>query len=215
MKTQKIALFGASSETGMLVAEKALDRGHLVTAVVHNKNKFNLKSDHLKVKEGDPFYREDVYKNAVDNDIVICAEELLSSMPNYYISVLRSVIEGVKRAGVKHLIIIGYPYKIKHINSLDFQSIWRPLAYAQNEAIKLLEHEKDLDWCYVHSSEISSESKTNRLKYSDNEVVFISSKGLEGKFKADNYIDAILDKIEIEAGINSKKKSTMAFRMHG
>ncbi len=215
MKTQKIALFGASSETGMLVAEKALHRGHSVTAIVHNKNKFNLKAAHLKVEEGDPFYREDVYKNAVDKDIVICTEELLSSMPNYYISVLRSLIEGVKKARVKHLIIIGYPYKIKYINSLDFQSIWRPLAYAQNETIKLLEHEKDFNWCYVHSSEISSESKTKRLKYSDNEVVFISSKGLEGKFKADNYIDAVLDKIEIETSIYTKKQSAIVFRMHG
>ena len=214
MKTQKIALFGAATETGSRIAEKALDRGHLITAIVHNKSKYSLKSAHLKVEEGDPFYISDVYKNAVGKDIVICAEDLLSSMPNYYISVLRSVIAGVKKAGVKHLIIIGYPYKIKHTNSLDLQTVWRPLAYAQNETIKLLEHEKDFDWCYAHSSEISSQSKTNRLKYSDNEVVFISSKGLEGKFKADNYLDAILDKIEIETGI-TKKESVMAFRMHG
>lgn len=45
----KIALLGATGPSGLQVVKEALERGHVVTAVVRNPEKITDKHDNLKV----------------------------------------------------------------------------------------------------------------------------------------------------------------------
>jgi uncharacterized protein YbjT (DUF2867 family) len=56
----KIALFGATGNTGSRVADAALARGFEVTALVREPSRFKLRHDRLTVIQGDPRVAADV-----------------------------------------------------------------------------------------------------------------------------------------------------------
>ncbi|WP_330237590.1 NAD(P)-dependent oxidoreductase [Streptomyces sp. NBC_00525] len=69
----KIALFGANGTIGSCVLREALDRGHLVTAVVRDPAKVTLSHPHLTVVQGDVLDPRSVTAAAEGQDVVVSA----------------------------------------------------------------------------------------------------------------------------------------------
>jgi putative NADH-flavin reductase len=180
MSTKKIALFGADGQVMKKVAEEALRRGHIVIAVVRIPNEFRVMHPRLKVVSGDIMNRSEVSKYARGQDVVICVHEPALSHPQRHIDANRAIIEGARSAGVQHIISFGHPISLKLENSKEFHDLWRPVAEAQRETLKLFKNEQGLHWGYVHSVGISRSKKS---RYSISDEIILSNK--EGKNKID------------------------------
>jgi putative NADH-flavin reductase len=101
----KIALFGATGQTGSRALRLLLDRGDEVTVLARDPAKVTLKSEKLHVVAGDARDAEAVAKTIQGQDAVLAAFGPRSLKSDDIQEVfMRHVIEGMKRHGVKRLV---------------------------------------------------------------------------------------------------------------
>ncbi|KAM4745377.1 flavin reductase (NADPH)-like isoform 1-T2 [Anableps anableps] len=67
----KIALLGATGQTGQFLVKQALEQGHTVTAVVRNPAKLTVQHDNLKVVSADIFSADSLKPHFKDQDVVV------------------------------------------------------------------------------------------------------------------------------------------------
>jgi uncharacterized protein len=105
-----IVLIGASGFVGSAILKEALNRGHKVKAVVRNPSKITLKHQHLIIEKGDVSSSELVQKLCKGADVVISAYNPGWTNPNIVndtLEIYPSIIEGVKKSGVKRFLAVG------------------------------------------------------------------------------------------------------------
>ena len=107
---KKILLIGASGFVGTAILNEALDRGHQVTAVIRHPEKIKTVHKNLKVKQGDVSSAKTVADLCKGVDAVISAYNPGWTNPDIAAqttSGYKSIIEGVRKAGVKRLLVVG------------------------------------------------------------------------------------------------------------
>ena len=102
----RVAIFGASGQTGLFLVERALVQEHDVTAFVRTPETFPLRNDRLKVVIGDVRSRESVVRAIEGADAVICAvgERLKSSRVSS--EATENIIAGMKAHKVRRLVVV-------------------------------------------------------------------------------------------------------------
>ena len=105
----RIAIIGASGQVGAFIRDEALTRGYQVTAIVRHPEKITVQNPSLTV------VKADILKDKVDelvkgHDAVISAYNPGWSNPNIYneqIEGYEAIISGVKKSGIKRLLVVG------------------------------------------------------------------------------------------------------------
>ena len=105
----KVAIFGASGQTGLFLVERALLQKHEVAAFVRTPETFPLRHEQLRVLTGDVRSREAVAQAIEGADAVICAvgERLKSSRVGSQAT--ENIIAAMKQHGVKRLVAVTGP----------------------------------------------------------------------------------------------------------
>ena len=67
----KLAVLGATGQTGKQLVQQALEDGHDVTAIVRTPSKLNIVHDRLIIVEGNIFSAEDLKKHFQNADVVM------------------------------------------------------------------------------------------------------------------------------------------------
>ncbi|KAL4660451.1 hypothetical protein GN956_G524 [Arapaima gigas] len=67
----RIAVLGATGQTGQFLISQALQQGHAVTAIVRNRDKLTTAHDNLKVVEGDIFSEENLKLHFKEQDAIV------------------------------------------------------------------------------------------------------------------------------------------------
>ena len=103
----KIALIDATGYVGAAILKEALDRGHEVTAIVRNPDKL---TSHQKLHpaKGDVYNENEVARLVMAHDSVISAFNPGWTNPDIYSQQIKgthSIISGVKKSGVKRLLL--------------------------------------------------------------------------------------------------------------
>jgi uncharacterized protein len=194
MNVQKIALFGTSGETTQRLVTEALRRGHNITAIVGNETEFTMKHPNLKVVKGDVRKKEDVKKYASGHDVVICVHEPSQTNPREHVDITRSVIEGVKGSGIHNLVSTAHPWGQPAERTGKEYEDFKPIVKAQQEALKLFQNEKNLQWGYIHSIQPESDEKTGKFR-TGNELLLTTPEG-ETRIPVKEYASAIIDEAE-------------------
>ena len=154
----KIALIGASGFVGSVILREALERGHQVTAIVRNPEKITSTVNNLKKIKADIMNPEEVSEAVKGNDLVISAYNSGWTNPDIYNDFLKgskAIQEGVKKAGIKRLIVIGGAgslYAAPGVQFVDtpvFPSEWKPGALAARDYLNILKNEMDLEWTFL------------------------------------------------------------------
>ena len=103
----KVLVLGGSGKTGSLVIERALAKGHEVTALVRDGSEF--KQENARVVRGDATDREDVLKAVEGNEAVI--DTIGGSTPYKDTTLERTaahnVIEAMQAKNIRRLIVIS------------------------------------------------------------------------------------------------------------
>ena len=157
----KIALIGATGFVGSAVLAEALQRGHTVTALARQPAKLTPQPG-LAVVAADVLDERQVAAAVEGHDAVLSAYNPGWTAPDLYDTFLkgsRSIVAGVKRAGVKRLLVVGGAgslYVAPGVQLVDTEGFKShvpanvvPGALAARDALNELRTESALDWTFL------------------------------------------------------------------
>lgn len=170
----KIVIFGAAGGTGRILAERALAKGHQVTAFDRYPAALNIQHPKLTLVQGDVFNPSQVEEAIAGQDVVI---SVLGVRPGVTTPVCskgtENIIAAMQKLGVKRFICqSGF-----HVAALDGE--WRevpwlvpilPLFPKVNAmfADKVIQEQEirqsDLDWTIVRPARLTDGPRTGNYK---------------------------------------------------
>ncbi|WP_187285148.1 NAD(P)-dependent oxidoreductase [Streptomyces sp. OR43] len=107
--SSSIVVFGAGGRAGRRAVAEAVARGHRVTAVVRDPDRYpDLAGAGVTIVAGDVTRADSVAEVAAGHDAAISAAGRLD-MPSdeFYVSAAHALLDGLARAGVERLVLIG------------------------------------------------------------------------------------------------------------
>lgn len=104
----KIALFGATGQTGQLFLELAINKGYDVNVLVRDKTKLKTKSPKITIIEGDVLNLKDVNKTIENTSIVVSLFGHVKGSP-----------EWLQTNGTKNIVSAMQKYNVDRIISLS------------------------------------------------------------------------------------------------
>lgn len=202
----KIAIIGATGRAGSQLLEEALRRGHQVTAIARDPSRLQGRAGvtpvALDVTQGDGLVQA-----LSGHDVVLSAAHFATVAP-------QQIIEPVKRAGVKRLLVVGgagsllLPSGQRVIDSPDFPEAYKAEASAGSVFLDTLRQEHALDWTFLSpSAEFVEGERTGRYTVGKDHLLI----GADGKswITFADYAIALLDEVETPA--HSKQRFTVGY----
>jgi putative NADH-flavin reductase len=153
----KVALIGASGFVGTAILNELLQKGHRITAITRNPEKIK-KAENIIAVKADVLNESEVAEAVKGNDIVISAYNPGWANPNLYNEFLegsKSIQAGVKKAGIKRLIVIGGAGSlyvadgVQLIDTPQFPEEYKAGASAAKDYLNFLKDEKEMDWSFL------------------------------------------------------------------
>lgn len=202
---KKIVLIGASGFIGSVILKEALERGHMVKAIVRNPEKIALKNKNLELERRDVSSSKLVSKVCKGADVVISAYNPGWKNPNIAGDTLRiypAILEGVKSAGVKRFLVVGGAGSLfisPGLRFMDSGNIPEPFITAIKALagfyLETLTAEKKLDWIFFSPAmNISPGKRTGKFRLGKDDMIFDP----EGKssISVEDYAMAMIDEVE-------------------
>lgn len=153
----KVALIGPTGFVGKEVLKELLARGHEVVALARDPAKLEARP-RLTVMKADAKQAEQVAAAVEGVDAVVSAYNPGWTVPDIHTEFLegtRAIYDGVKRAGVKRLLVVGGAGSlfaapgVQLVDTPQFPAEWKQGALAAREALNLIRNETSLDWTFV------------------------------------------------------------------
>jgi hypothetical protein len=153
----KVILIGATGFVGSAILNELTQRGHQVTAVARNPEAVKLHSNVIAQKVN-ALIANEVAEAVKGHDAVISAYNAGWNNPDLYNEFLQgsnAIQEGVKRAGVKRLLVIGGAgslYVAEGVQKVDtpgFPQEWKAGALAARDYLNIIKKEQELDWTFL------------------------------------------------------------------
>lgn len=202
---KKITLIGASGFVGSAVLNEALDRGIEVTAVVREPKKIKVTNPHLKVVKGDVSSLDTVVELSEGMDAVISAYNPGWSNKDIYnetLSVYPTILKGVKKAGVKRLLIVGgagtlfVAPGVRVVDSGAIPDTIMPGVKSLGEFyLNILQKERDIDWVFFSpAGNIAPGKRTGKYRLGKDDLI-VDENG-KSSISVEDYAKAMIDEFE-------------------
>lgn len=152
----KVALIGATGFVGSHILQELINRNYEVTAIARNVDKIKDKP-HVLAVQTDVNDEGRLASALKGNDVVISAYNAGWENPEIYDDFLaggRHILQAVKDAGIKRLIIVGGAGSLKIndesriVDSPDFPAAIKPGALAAADYLEVVKREDELDWTF-------------------------------------------------------------------
>jgi putative NADH-flavin reductase len=193
-----IVLFGATGMIGSRVLRELVSRGHKVTAVVRDPSRVPNEPGVTAV-QGDVLDAASVAKIVKGADTVVSAYGP-GANAIAVVDATKSLIAGLKQAGVKRLIEVGgagslfVAPNVRLVDAPDFPTEWKPIALAHNESLDVL-RKSDLDWTYFSPAAfIQPGERTGKFRLGS-DTLLTDEKG-NSRISAEDYAIALADELE-------------------
>ncbi|WP_213651366.1 NAD(P)-dependent oxidoreductase [Paenibacillus sp. J23TS9] len=159
-----ITIFGATGTVGQALLKEALSREHEVTAVVRDVSRLTEKHERLHVVQGDILDPASVAEHTKGREAVISAYGPKFGSEEELVEAARSLVEGVRRSGVKRLLVVGGAGSlmtdegVRLMDTLSFPAEVFPLAKAHADAYEIYS-QSDLEWTYLSPAAVLEEGR--------------------------------------------------------
>ncbi|QXH47953.1 NAD(P)-dependent oxidoreductase [Pseudomonas xanthosomatis] len=202
----KIAIIGATGRAGSQLLEEALRRGHSVVAIARDPSQ-------LQGREGVTVKALDAKDSAALQAAVAGVDAVLSAA-HFSTLAPQAIIEPVKRAGVKRLLVVGgagsllLPSGHRVIDSPEFPEAYKAEASAGVKFLDALRQEPTLDWTFLSpSAEFVEGERSGRYALGKDHLLI----GADGKswITFADYAIAMLD--ELEKPAHSRARFTVGY----
>ena len=203
----KIALIGATGYVGSTILMEALSRGHQVLAILRHPEKLKLQNKNLSVVQGDVMDSEKLASLLKGNEIVISAYNSGWSNPDIYNEFIRgsrSIQEGVKKSGVKRLIVMGGAGSlfikpgVQLIDTPGVPEFAKAGSQAARDYLNILKKDDQLDWTFISPAiemgKASSGTRTGKYRTGSDSPVFDASH--KSSISVEDVAVATLDEVE-------------------
>lgn len=198
----KIVLFGASGTIGSSIAGEALARGHQITAVVRDPTRVGLQHPALSVVAGDILDPSRVAAVVTGHDAVASAvgPRLPSDDPKLVVDAAQSLIDGLTRARVDRLVIVGGAGSlevapgVQLVDTPEFPAAWKDVALAHRDALAVYRG-ADLDWTYISPAAMIGPGKRTGQYRTGTDQLLTDEEG-ESRISVEDFAVAFVDEIE-------------------
>lgn len=202
---KKVVIIGASGFVGSAILNEALSRGIEVTAVVRHPEKIKNSNPNLKIIKADISSADVVAEVVKGADAVISAYNPGWTNPNMYEDTLNTypaILNGVKKAGVKRLQIVGGAgtlFVSPGVRVIDTGAIPAEIIGGVKSLgefyLNTLIKEKDTDWAFFSpAGTIAPGERTGKYKLGKDDLI-VNSKG-ESNISVEDYAKAMIDELE-------------------
>jgi uncharacterized protein len=201
--SMNIALFGANGTIGQRILREALSRGHTVTAIVHTPSKLQISNPALTIIEGNVLDPASVAQTVAGHDAVISAIGPAhdgSSQADFLVKAAHSLIEGLSRADVQRLLVVGGAGSlevapgVKLLDTPDFPQAWLGAAKAHDNAFGIYKA-AHLNWTYL-SPAAFIEPGERRGTYRTGTDQLVTDANGKSYISAEDYAVALIDELE-------------------
>lgn len=167
-----ITIFGGTGKTGLLLIEKALKSGHIVTVFARTRSKISIQHKNLKIAKGElnePNSIEEAIKNA---DAVISVLGPSQNTKGLVIADgIKNIVDAMKKNGVKRLIATATPSfkdrndKFQFGFSFGIFMVKALIKDSYNNIVLTGKHisESDLDWTIVRLPMLSDKPASGKI----------------------------------------------------
>jgi putative NADH-flavin reductase len=193
MSMMKSAHFGATGNAGSRIVAEALRRGHKVTAIARHPEK-------LKPQPGLSAVRGDV-NNRADVAALVSGHDAVISSVKFQLIHPAILIEGVKQAKVKRLLVVGgagtleVAPGLQLLDTPDFPEAYKPEALGGREFLNLLRAEKILEWTFLcPSAEFAPGQRTGKFRLGKDRLLTLPNG--ESKMSMEDFAIAMIDELE-------------------
>jgi putative NADH-flavin reductase len=211
----KIAIYGASGMIGQRIAAEALARGHQVTGVVRHPARLAVTDQRFTAVKGSALDPAGVAATVAGHDAVVSAiGPAQEDDPAMLVEAARALTDGLARAGVPRLIVIGGAGSlevapgVQLVDTPEFPAAWRPTALAQRDALDTYRRVADLDWTYISpAAMIAPGERTGRFRIGGDSLL-VDAEG-QSRISAEDCAVALLD--ELEKPQHIRQRITVAY----
>ena len=208
----KVAIIGASGFVGSAILNEALNRGHVVTAIVRNPEKISITNPNLKVIKADVTNTEEVTRAVTGNEAVISSYSSFDK--DTYVTAINAVIDGIRKAGIKRLLAVSGAGSlevapgVQMLDTPSFPAEWKGGALATREAFYVIRQQNDLDWTvFSPAAVIAPGERTGKFRLGKDQLV--TDTDGNSKISTADYAIAMID--ELEKPQHIKARFTIAY----
>lgn len=202
---KQVVIIGASGFVGSALLDEALGRGWQVKALVRNAGKIRRRGPELKIVETDVTDEGKLEQLASGAEAVISAFNPGWSNPDIYDETLdgyRAIIEGVRRSGVKRLLVVGGAgslYVEPGVRVMDGPVPERILPGVRSLAqvyYDFLMPETELDWVFLSpSANLEAGARTAKFRLGKDDLLVDQATG-QSHISVLDYAVAMIDELE-------------------
>ena len=203
---RKIAIIGATGRAGSQLLEEALRRGHSVTGIARHASTLTARSG-LTTHDVDVLDTKALQQALAGHDAVFSAAHF-SGIP------AAALIEPVKKAGVKRLLVVGGAGSLfvapgqRLLDSPSFPAEYKAEATAGAAYLDVLRQEKSMDWTYLSPSMMfDGNQRTGNFRLGKDDLLF----GADGQSRISfpDFAMAFID--ELERPAHSRQRFTVGY----
>lgn len=199
----KLVIIGASGFVGSAILQEALNRGNEVTAIARHPEKVKSHPK-LRTLKGDVNNEDEVARLVAGHEAVISAFNPGWNNPDIYnqqVMGSRSIINGVKKAGVMRLLFVGGAGSLEvkpGVQSVDlpeFPAEYKQGALATREALNMLCKEASLEWSFLSpSADLFPGQRTGSFRLGTDQL--IKDANGASRISVEDYAMAMIDEVE-------------------
>lgn len=189
----RIALIGVTGRVGSRLLKELLNRGHRVTGIARNVNGVPGRAG-LALRSADANQPAQLAPLLPGHDAVASAVKFASTDPH-------AVINAVKQAGVKRLMVVGgagtleVAPGVQLMGTPDFPAAYQPEAIGGRNFLDALRGEPTLAWTFLSpSAEFLPGERTGHFRTGQDQLLV----GADGKswISMEDYAIAFVDELE-------------------
>jgi len=167
--SMKIAVFGASGKTGILIVYQALNQGYTVTAFARDPSKVTIQHQNLRVIKGDILNLEAVKMAVEGQDAILCALGVDKNRPNTILSDGTSnILQAMESKGVRRFICMSSAGILGNDAGFWFGKIFMPLflrhVFEDKKRQAAVIQKSNVEWVIIRPTGLTDSPKTNRYK---------------------------------------------------
>jgi uncharacterized protein len=211
----RIVVFGGGGRVGSRTVAEALARGHEVTAAVRDPGAHTFQSDGLNVVAADATDPASVAQVAPGHDLAISTIGTgFGKTPETLSAAARALLEGLSRAGVARLIVLGGAGSlevapgVRVLDTPEFREEWKPDALAQAEALDVYRSAiTDVDWTYVSPAALLEPGERTGEYRTGEDRLLVDDEG-NSAISMEDFAVALVD--EAESAEHVRRRFTVA-----